>query len=413
MEQIMEYGKTYQEYRKELDAELSRTAEGFVRIGYLLKVARDTDILKESGYANVTDFAKAEYGIDRTQVSRFIRINDRFSEGGYADHLKEHYRGFGYAKLTIMLQLPDGINEEITPDYSKAEIQAIKEEVDEEKRTTDIELALEGGTGSTADTEDDLGKTVKQLGEDDPEMYADIWEASRQQGWGIPKLQEIMAPTGQEIYSVRIRGVGRKELIVRDADNGNMIKTVILRTGEKKCHSWKEMLETWQAITAGEDGTGSRGAWETTYCATWPLEEKVAPVQQPKRKSKVQRAKVPGKPGKGPGTETERGTAAGQQELQIPGQTSIEKDFPKYMPQTGGSAQEKRENTENMQMDSRTAAARRKEWIGMARSSAEDVVRYAEMGLYSAARQQMKELEKCLQEMEQLPDVKPGIQGDR
>ena len=72
MEQIIEYQKTYQEYKAELDGELQRTAEGFVRIGYLLKVARDTNILKESGYTNVTEFAKAEYGIDKTQVSRLI-----------------------------------------------------------------------------------------------------------------------------------------------------------------------------------------------------------------------------------------------------------------------------------------------------------------------------------------------------
>ena len=80
------YQKSYQEYKEELKTELNRTVESFVRIGYLLKVARDTDILKQSEYDNVVDFAKAEYGIDKTQVSRFIHINDKFSEGGYADH---------------------------------------------------------------------------------------------------------------------------------------------------------------------------------------------------------------------------------------------------------------------------------------------------------------------------------------
>ena len=108
--ELMEYTKTYQEYKKELDAVLTRTAEDFVQIGYLLKVARDTNVLAESGYATVTDFAKAEYGIDKTQVSRFISINDRFSEDGYSDHLLPSYKGFGYAKLTLMLQIPDEIS---------------------------------------------------------------------------------------------------------------------------------------------------------------------------------------------------------------------------------------------------------------------------------------------------------------
>ena len=73
MEEII-YNKTYQEYKAELDAEMSGVAERFVKIGYLLKVARDTRILSQSRYTSVTEFAKAEYGIDASQVSRFISI---------------------------------------------------------------------------------------------------------------------------------------------------------------------------------------------------------------------------------------------------------------------------------------------------------------------------------------------------
>lgn len=133
----------YQAYKADLDAELARSAESFVRIGYLLKAARDTNILKDSGYENVNDFAKAEYGLDKTQVSRFIRINDRFSEYGYSERLKAEYRNFGYAKLALMLTMPDNVNEIITPEYSKAEIQMLKDEVDAEAARSDIEVMLE------------------------------------------------------------------------------------------------------------------------------------------------------------------------------------------------------------------------------------------------------------------------------
>lgn len=78
-----EYG-SYQEYKAAVDTELQRSAESFVRIGYLLKVARDTDILSGSGYGSVNEFADAEYNLDKSQVSRFIRINDEYSEGGYS-----------------------------------------------------------------------------------------------------------------------------------------------------------------------------------------------------------------------------------------------------------------------------------------------------------------------------------------
>lgn len=96
MEQVIEY-RSYQEYKQELDTELKKTAEGFVRIGYLLKVARDTSILAESGYDNVVDFARAEYGIDKTQVSPGSSTSmHKFSQGGYAPGAeKRNIRGSG------------------------------------------------------------------------------------------------------------------------------------------------------------------------------------------------------------------------------------------------------------------------------------------------------------------------------
>ena len=296
IEPVAEYRKTYQEYKAELDAEMNKTAEGFVRIGYLLKVARDTDILRESGYATVTEFAKAEYNIDKTQVSRFIHINDRFSEGGYGDRLEEHYRGFGYAKLTLMLQLPDAINEELSPEYSKTEIQAIKEEVEEESRVTDIEIILEGETETTSVTEDELGKTIRQLGEDEPQLYAEIWGCMRQQESPAEQLQVILAPAGQKLFSVRIRGVGRMQLLVKDKENGNEVILLNLRSGEKKRYLWEDVELVWKSITIGAAESGYREAWEKTYFAEWPIKEKVAPVQPkpqeptpaPKKEKKVQ-----------------------------------------------------------------------------------------------------------------------------
>ena len=83
----------YKQYKESLDQELSRSAESFVRIGYLLKVARDTNILYESGYETVTQFAEAEYNLRPDQVTRFMQINDRYSEDGYGMNLQDSYKG--------------------------------------------------------------------------------------------------------------------------------------------------------------------------------------------------------------------------------------------------------------------------------------------------------------------------------
>ena len=83
MESLQEI-RTYEEFKTATDREVHNQAEGFVRLGYLLRRAEDTDVLSGSGYRTVTEFAKAEYGLTETYVSRYININRRYSEGGYS-----------------------------------------------------------------------------------------------------------------------------------------------------------------------------------------------------------------------------------------------------------------------------------------------------------------------------------------
>ena len=193
------YNKTFTEWESELNTELTRTAESFVKIGYLLKVARDTDILKDSGYANIVEYARDKYGIDKTQVSRFININDRFSEGGNSPELKTQFKGFGYAKLAIMLQLPDEINDELTPDYSKSEINALKSELDEESKISDLEVLCEGKDEAVAGYSE-LEQIIYKICEDDTEVYTRIHKAiTTYEGVDVDNVIELFAPSGERI----------------------------------------------------------------------------------------------------------------------------------------------------------------------------------------------------------------------
>lgn len=281
----------YNQYKKELDTELQKSAESFVRIGYLLKVARDTNILRDSGYANVNEFAKKEYGLDKTQVSRFININDKFSEDGYSEHLKVEYRGFGYAKLSIMLLLPDEVNSILSPTYSKAEIQAVKEEVDEEKKISDIEVMLEHKGEMQQGMENNLSKAANQMGKDIPELYVALFQAYTT-GASVQRMKELLAPAGEKIYSVRIPGVGKMMLSVKE--NEDRLTLVNVRTGEVEEFDWGDMK---QAIADNIDcEMSAEESWAKTYGEEFPKKEEVAPVQQektaPRKESKVSKAKV-------------------------------------------------------------------------------------------------------------------------
>lgn len=288
MEQVIGY-RSYQEYKQELDTELKKTAEGFVRIGYLLKVARDTSILAESGYDNVIDFARAEYGLDKTQVSRFMNINDKFSDGGYAPELKEEYQGFGYAKLSIMLLLPEDVNNLLTPDFSKAEIQQIKDVVDEEKKTTDIEVMLERKDEAQQALDNNLEKVVFQLGKDNPKIYKEIWEAVKKESETGKYFIRHLIPNGKAVYTVRIPGTGSHMLAITEESED--VKLLNLRDASQNEKYNKEDVEKAFGKIFFNTGTWKE-SWEKEYGEILPAEKNaaVAPVQSkaaPRKESKV------------------------------------------------------------------------------------------------------------------------------
>lgn len=270
---------SYQEYKKDLDAELGRTAEGFVRIGYLLKVARDTDVLKESGYTGVTQFAEAEYGLRPDQVTRFIRINDRFSKGGYAEGLEERFAGMGYTKLVEMLQLPDEVNEELTPGFTREDIKELRTEIEEENRITDIEVMLEGAE----EPEDSLlHLLVRQLGHDSPKIYRKLHEAAGD----LQEIKWALSPSGEMIHSIRIRGKGKFLVSVKEKEN--QIAVINVRSQEKEKYTWEEVGEAAGQILFQE--LSWEESWEKTYGEPLETEEPEEPKKETKKEKRVQNA---------------------------------------------------------------------------------------------------------------------------
>ena len=268
----LSYQKSYEEYKKELDTELQKTAESFVRIGYLLKVARDTSVLHESGYKNVTEFAQAEYGIDKTQVSRFIHINDKFSEGGYSDHLLPDFQGYGHSKLTLMLALPDGVIDNLSPNYSKAEIQAIKEEVEKEAETTPIERALEP---VDFPNEPLINRVIMKLAETDFDLYRSVMAAEND-------IEDIMAPNEEKTYAVRIPREGTLLLMLDTTKKSQSL--VSARTGETLDVSWEEISDAWEKII--DQNLSPEANYEALFGSV-----PVTAGSETKKESKVEKAK--------------------------------------------------------------------------------------------------------------------------
>lgn len=273
--------KSYEDFKTELDNELKKSVESFVRIGYLLKVARDTDILYESGYPNMQEFAKAEYNLSKDQVSRFIAINDKYSVDGYSDCLQEKYEGYGVAKLAEMLTLPEAVADIIVPEMTRAEIQEIKREVKEEQEVSDIEVILE-----KKDTNlEDMNLTQKFMYQyfyenrlDFIGMAAVIQGELKTTEEEIEKTLQVLAQSGIATKKVRIAGIGKLFLSIKGKDNN--LDLVNVRTNETETVSWINFLD--DVYNLYESGA-SKKDWEAYYNEPFEAEnEKVAPVQQKK-----------------------------------------------------------------------------------------------------------------------------------
>lgn len=278
MEELQVKG-TYSEFKEQLDTELKKSVESFVRIGYLLKIARDTEILYESGYPSVVEFAKAEYNLTKDQVSRFMAINDKYSVDGYSDKLQDKYEGYGVAKLAEMLTLPEAVADMIEPEMTRAEIQEIKREVKEEQEISDIEVMLE-----EKDTRlEDMNLIQKFMYQYFYENRLDfIGMAAVIQGelettdQEIEETLRVLAPSGITTKKVRIAGIGKLFLSIKGKDNN--LELVNVRTNEKEDIAWKSFLDDIEQIY--ENGV-SKETWEGYYNESF--EEKkveVAPVQQ-------------------------------------------------------------------------------------------------------------------------------------
>lgn len=117
----------WMEWKEGIRRKLQETAGNFVYIGYCLRKLRDSgDLYEQEECEDIFEFAKKEYGLDKSTVSRFIAINEKYSEGGYSMELQEKYRGFGQSQLVEMLTMPDSEIELITENMTVKEIRKLK-----------------------------------------------------------------------------------------------------------------------------------------------------------------------------------------------------------------------------------------------------------------------------------------------
>lgn len=118
---------SYSDKKEIIREKLQNMSRDFIVIGYCLKSIRDDESYKQDGYSSIWEFAEDNYGIKRTTASRWMAMNDKFSEGGNTPILAEEFRMFGKSQLQEMLYLEDNQLDQVTPDMTVKEIREVRE----------------------------------------------------------------------------------------------------------------------------------------------------------------------------------------------------------------------------------------------------------------------------------------------
>ncbi len=226
--------------KEKLRKELQGVSEGFIRIGYQLKKIKEQRLYENDGYHDINEFAKAEYGLHPSTVSRFIAINTKYSIDGNSERIRPEFVGLGSTKLAEMLTLPDSDMEMIRPETTKESIRELKRF----NRDAPDEIPEEVDMRSTLET------IVEGFFYNEPDLLNEIYGEALE----LPEVVDRINPSGNRTFRTGLYFVS-----MFSETKGLKIK----QFGQKpESITWAAFAATMDIIFAG--GSGER-TWEEHY----------------------------------------------------------------------------------------------------------------------------------------------------
>lgn len=241
------------QWKEDIRRKLAETAQNFVHIGFRLKQIRDSGMF--GGAADIFEFAEREYGLGKSTVSRFIAINERYSEGGNSLELKKEFRAFSSSKLSEMLTLPDNEIQLVTEKTTIREIRELKE-FNRQEDPGGTEGQKDNGTDQGTDNKPSpIEKCILDFFRDRRETLDRVMGLLG----GNPPLyreaMECMNPSGQASH--------RKGIVFLFLyDWGTGVKYKLLTQPEPVSLGWTDFLDMVYGIYGG---SGDGDAWESLY----------------------------------------------------------------------------------------------------------------------------------------------------
>lgn len=205
-----------------LEEELRGAAASFVRIGFYLRKIEESEGYKNDGSATLAEWAKDNYGLSASAVSRFMAINRKYSIDGYSDQLRLEYSQYGSAKLSEMLALPDSDLEMVSPEMKREDIREIKkfnkEAAKEEAKTEEPaadqreepheehheEQAPQAAAAPELPDVLPEHKWIIEFFRENKEIMNDLYSSKAYAEGNVDGMKEIVNPSGARTYRHRM-----------------------------------------------------------------------------------------------------------------------------------------------------------------------------------------------------------------
>ena len=309
MEQITIVLNDMEDVKREIDNCQRKAVKSVVELGYILRKADDAELFREAGYSSIFKFAEAEYGWNQSQTSRFMDINREFSKDGYSTELQERYTGYGQAKLSEMLTLPDNIREELSPDMKREDIREVKRQT---KQAAEQEAESNfAATVSFESTDNNfLTDSIKTLlGQKEfVDKFKNLY----------PHITQMMSTGTVDTEAVAMAVSGTGFGFTRAGAYMYFFKDTELRITngmQKKTYSYEEFIKSAAAIR-NPSGLSAEEWYEKVFGIPLPVEQKEEPPKPQKKEPPKAKPKKP---------VVERKNVDSEQRIECDGQTDVSK----------------------------------------------------------------------------------------
>ena len=231
----------YIQCKNDIKNNLGTIVKSFVRIGWLLTRIDKSGAYKNDGYSTISEFAQAEYGMNKSGTSRFMKIYEKYSVLGDTPELKDEYKDFNQSQLTEMLQIPEEDYAMLHPEANKEDFRELKR-FNKENDSNPVNL---WNWKEAKTPEEKLKATVQEFFRGNKEILNDFYGKSL----SVKDLAEEICPSGSRSYRK-----GTVFLMFYTLEQGIMVKifgeTPTKMTYQEFADHTKQIFD---AVAAGEE----------------------------------------------------------------------------------------------------------------------------------------------------------------